>query len=105
MNEYVCLTILANPGEPEPAFKTRLVAFWTHMLRNRPDDYERVYAETTLFSRTQDRVSRQYMVELGVADTLAAELTSAGIAFTPIDLDDTYSKYEAASPEWFVIEH
>jgi hypothetical protein len=105
LTEYVCLTLLANAGETEAAFKSRLAAFWTHMIRNRKDDYERVYAEATRFGATDGRVSRQYMVEADAADAVTAELSANGIAFSPVDVDDTYTKYEAASPDWFQIPH
>ena len=105
MTEYVCLTLVAEAGEAEAAFKSRLAAFWTHMLRNRPDDYERVYAEATRFAAADGRVTRQYMVEADAAGSVTAELAAGGIAFEPVDPDDTYSKYEAASPDWFQIEH
>lgn len=105
MTEYVCLTVLADPGEGESAFKARLTAFWTHMLRNKPDDYERVYAEASRFGVVEGCVSRQYMMEVDVATAVLAELMDSGIAFTPIDEDDTYTKYEATSPDWFQIEH
>jgi hypothetical protein len=105
VTEYLCLNILGNEGESEANLKSRLTAFWTHMIRNRPDDYERVYAEATRFGRTSGRASRQYMVEADSIDVLIAELTAAGLAFAPLDRDDTYSKYEATSPDWFQIEH
>ncbi|MBA4191002.1 MAG: hypothetical protein C0467_23705 [Planctomycetaceae bacterium] len=105
MTEYVCLTVLADPGEGEPAFKARLTVFWTHMLRNKPDDYERVYAEASRFGVVEGCVSRQYMVEADAITAVIAELMDSGIAFTPIDEDDTYTKYEATSPDWFQIEH
>jgi hypothetical protein len=105
LTEYVCLTVLANAGESEAAFKARLAAFWTYMIRNRKDDYERVYAEATRFGTTGGRVSRQYMVEADVADAVTAELSANGVAFAPVDVDDTYTKYEAASPDWFQIPH
>ena len=105
MTEYLCLTLLANPGEAEAAFKARLAAFWTHMLRTKPDDYEKVYAEATRFASTDGRVSRQYMAEVDVMSVLTAELTANGIAFAHIDMDDGYSKYEASGPDWFQIEH
>jgi hypothetical protein len=105
VDEYICLTLVSNPGESEAAFKARLAAFWTHMLRNRPDDYERVYAEATRFGVTEGRVSRQYMVEADAAEVVTGELTAQGVAFAPVDADDTYTKYEAASPDWFQIEH
>lgn len=105
MTDYLCLTLLAAPDESEAAFKARLSAFWTHLLRNKPDDYEKVYAEATRFGRTQGRVSRQYMVEVDAIDAVTGELTANGITFAPVDRDDTYSKYEATSPDWFQIEH
>lgn len=105
MTEYLCLTLLANPDEAEPVFKARLAAFWTHMLRNRPDDYEKVYAEATRFTSVESRVARQYMAEVDVIGVLTRELAAYDIAFAPIDEDDIYTKYEAASPDWFQIEH
>lgn len=105
MDEYLCLTVVANPGESEAAFKARLTAFWTHMLRNKPDDYERVYAEAMKFGTAGGKATRQYLAEAGVADVLTGELTAHGIAFDPVDPDDVYSKYEATSPDWFQIEH
>jgi hypothetical protein len=105
MTEYVCLTLLGESGESEAAFKSRLAAFWTHLLRTRKDDYEKVYAEATKFGTTDGRVSRQYMVEADVIDVVTAELSGNGVAFAPVDTDDTYSKYEAASPDWYQIPH
>lgn len=105
MTEYVCLTVVAAAGEAEVAFKSRLTAFWSHLLRARPDDYERVYAEATRFGTAGGRVTRQYLVEADAAGAVTAELTAAGIDFPPIDPDDTYTKYEATSPDWFQIEH
>ncbi len=105
MTEYVCLTLLAEAGETEAGFKSRLAVFWTHMLRNKPDDYERVYAEATRFGATGGHVSRQYMVEADASDVVTAEVAALGLAFVPVDPDDTYSKYEAASPDWCQIEH
>ncbi len=105
LTEYLCLTLLGEPGESEPAFKARLTAFWTHLLRNRPEEYERVYAEATRFGETDGRVSRQYMVEVDAVDAVTAALSEFGIGYLPPDPDDTYSKYEATSPDWFQIEH
>src|SRR5204863_211846 len=58
VEDYVCVTVRSHPGEPEAEFAARLSRFWTHMLRNRPDEFERVYAETTQFERPGDRLSR-----------------------------------------------
>jgi hypothetical protein len=105
MSDYLCLSLLANPGEAETAFKARLAAFWTHMLRNHPNDYEKVYAEATRFAVIDGRVSRQYLVEAEAVVNLTSELSARGIALAPVDLEDLYTKYEAASPDWFQLEH
>jgi hypothetical protein len=105
MSDYLCLTLVGKPREPEPDFKARLTAFWTHMLRNRPDDYERVYAEATAFGSADGKPTRQYFVEAGAVGVLAGELATAGVDLLPVDEDDVYSKYEASSPDWFQIEH
>ncbi len=105
MDEYLCLTLLAHPGETEPAFKLRLVEFWTHMLRTRPDDYEGVYAEAKAFDDEGGRTCRRYMVEAGAIDAVTAELRAKGVEFAAVDTDDTYSKAEASSSEWFQIPH
>jgi hypothetical protein len=105
MTEYLSVTLLGNPGESEAAFKSRLTGFWTHMLRNRPDEYEKVFAEAVRFGSADGRVSRQYLVEADGVETLARELAVHKIHHAPLDLDDLYTKYEAATPDWFQIEH
>lgn len=105
MTEYLCLTLLSQPSEPDSAFKARLAAFWTVLLRTRPDDYLKVYAEASKFCTAEDRVSRQYMVEVAGVDKLLDDLSAHGIEFEPVERDDTYSKYEATSPDWFQIPH
>ena len=105
MDEYLCLTLASEAGEPEATFKARLVRFWTHMLRTKPDDYAKVYAEATEFESEGDAVTRKYLVEAGVAGVLAAELAAAAVAFRPLDATDLYTKYEATPPDWFWIEH
>ena len=105
MDEYLCLTVLSRAGEGEAEFKARLSAFWTRMLREKPDDFEKVYAETVGFEPHAGQLARKYLIEAGVADVLVPELRAAGVDHLPIDPDDLYSKYEAAPPEWFWIEH
>ena len=104
-DEYLCLTLLANAGESEAAFKSRLTAAWTHLLRTAPDTYEAVYAEAKEFETTSGRVSRAYVVEAEAAGAVAAALATQGVTAQPIDPDDTYSKYEASGSEWFQISH
>ena len=105
MTDYLCVTVVGKSGESESEFKGRLSEFWTHMLRNRPDDYERVYSESKEFDTHGDRPTRQYIAEAGVMRLLTAELTVAGLDFLPVDEDEIYSKYEASSSDWFQIEH
>jgi hypothetical protein len=105
MVEYLSVRLRSQPGEAEADFKARITAFWSHYLRTRPDDYEKVYAEATKFETDNEALTRQYMVEANGVDALIEEMTRAELAFEPIDRDDVYSKYEAAPPEWFWIEH
>ncbi len=103
--ELLCVTLLAHPDEPEATFKGRLTAFWSRLLRERPELYEQVYAEAVEFSEHQGRLGRQYMVEQPAVAELLQQLQAEGIAYAPVDWDDTYSRYEASGPEWFQIEH
>ena len=105
MTEYLCLTLLANAGESESAFKSRLTAFWSHLLRAQPDTYAAVYAEATHFGTADGGVSRAYMVEAAAAEEVVVALIAAGIATHPPDPDDVYTKYEASGSEWFQIDH
>jgi hypothetical protein len=105
VSEYLCVTVRSRPGEGADIFNKRLIAFWSDVLRTRKPDYERVYAETTRFEPSGDRVTRQYMIEAGVADVLAAEMSRSGIDHDAIDTDDVFSKYEATPPDWFQIPH
>ena len=105
MHDYVCVTVLSNAGESQADFSARLSRFWTHMLRIHKADFEKLYAETTQFERKGDRLSRQYLAEAGAIPLLEEELRMAGVQFEPIDLDETFSKYEAVPPEWMQIEH
>src|SRR4051794_26378020 len=103
--DYLCLTLLAPAGESEPAFKARLTAFWTHLIRTQKATYDAVFAEAKEFGTTDGRVSRAYMVEAGAAQAVLDALASNGIEALPLDPDDTYTKYEASGSEWFQIPH
>src|SRR4051794_34991558 len=105
MDEYVCVTMTARAGEAAPAFGQRLTAFWTHLLRSRPEEYARVYAETSRFGTEGGRITRQYFVGAEVISTLASEWAAAGLDHDPIDADELFSKYEATPPDWFQIPH
>lgn len=103
--DYLCLTLVGRHGEAEPAFKTRLSEFWTSVVRGEPDLFERVYAERTAFESFDGTPGRTYLVEADAAETVAALVTRSGLSHRPLDADDVYTKYEAAPPDWFWIEH
>lgn len=103
--DYLCLTVVGRPGEPETAFKTRLSEFWTTIVRGEPDLFERVYAERTAFESHGGALGRTYLVEADAAETVAAWVVKAGLTHAALDADDVYTKYEAAPPDWFWIEH
>jgi hypothetical protein len=105
MTEYLCLTLLANAGETEAAFKSRLTAFWTHLIRTQPAAYAAVYAEARDFETTNSRASRAYVVEAGAAEVVASTLAANGVEALPLDPADTYTKYEVSGSEWFQIAH
>ncbi len=105
MDEYLRLTVLSRPGESQADFAARLSRFWTHLLRQRQNDFEKVYAETTAFEAKDQRWNRQYLIEEDVSGVLEQELAAAGLDCEPIDREDLYSRYEAVPPEWMQIEH
>lgn len=105
MDDLVCLTVVADVGETEAAFHKRLIVFWSHMLRQHEATYECVYAEATQFTTHEQRVARQYFVAVPGVAVVTQQLATAAFVTAPIDLDDTYSRYEATSPDWFQIEH
>lgn len=105
MDEFICLTVRGRPGESEADFAARLCAFWTHLLRNRRDEFEKVYAETTRFETSAGRPTRQYLVRDDAVEAVTREMAAAGVEHAPVDRDDVYTKYEATPPHWMQIEH
>jgi len=105
MDDYLCITVMSLPGEGKADFAARLSEFWTHMLRNHKEDFQKVYAETTAFGTQGESVTRQYLVEAEVVDVLEREFAAGRIGHVPVDRDDTYSKFEATPPDWMWIEH
>ncbi len=105
MDDYLYLILLSRPGESEASFKDRLSAFWTHVLREHPEDFESVYAEKTSFEREGKRLTRTYLIEEKSAAKLVKHLSKMEMDFDPLDPADVYSKYEASPPDWFWIEH
>ena len=105
MDEFVCVTLLSKVGESRDAFHLRLAGFWTHMLRTSPNEYERVYAESSESEVKADRIARRYLVGADIVQLLDEQLFALGVDHEPIDVDDLYSKFEAAPPEWFQVPH
>src|SRR6516225_9744761 len=94
--EYLCLTLTGHEGETESAFKSRLTAAWTVLLRTAPDTYETVFAEAKEFASVGGQVSLSYMIEADTAEAVAKALVAQGLAAQQIDPDDVYSRYEAS---------
>lgn len=105
MDEYLQLTLISHLNEAKPAFSARLSQFWTHMLRNQADTFEKVYAETTAFESRAGRLERHYLIESEALAPLEQELSASGIEHAPVDPEETFSRYEASSPDWMQIEH
>jgi hypothetical protein len=105
VDDYLCITVRSQAGESQEAFKTRLSALWSKMLREDEDRFEKVYAETVEFEQKNSTWTRQYLVERSAVDEVERRLLEAGVDYEPIDPDDVFSKYEAAPPEWMQIEH
>lgn len=105
MDDYVCVVLKSRPDESEAGFKARLSTLWTHMLREHPDDFEKVYAEACAFETRDACLTRKYLVEFDVIEKLQRQFQATGMDHEPIDGEDRYSKYEATPPDWFWIEH
>jgi len=105
VDDYLCVTVRSRPDEREAAFKNRLVEFWTVVLREHPDVYLRVYAETSKFEQGPQVLTRQYLIEASAAEELEVIVGRHQLDVDPIDEDEIYSKYDAAPPEWFWIPH
>jgi hypothetical protein len=105
LDDHICIVVRSNPSESGETFRKRLIEFWSHVIRTRPNDYERVFAESAEPDPDGSAWTRKYLVHVEVADVLETELKGAGLRNDPIDRDDPYSKYEAAPPEWFQIPH
>jgi hypothetical protein len=105
VDDYHCLSVLSKSGESPAEFKARLSAFWTHMLRSHPAVFEKVYAEASEFESNADCLIRKYLIEADALVDLEPQLQAQGMEIEPIDENDVYSRYEAAPPDWFWIEH
>lgn len=105
MEEYQGITLKGKNGEPTPAFSGRLSVFWTQVLRQVPDLFEKVYAETTEFEDHNGSPTRKYAVEPDGVVQLLQLVKTNGLEYLTPDPDDTYTRHEAVAPEWWQIEH
>lgn len=104
-DDYLCVTVMSEAGESQSEFAARLSEFWTRMLREFADDFEKVYAETIAFEEEAGRFQRQYLCEDACIEVIVREMDADGIAHEEVDPDDRWSKYEAPASEWWQIEH
>jgi hypothetical protein len=105
MEEFQGVTAKGQQGENEGAFSARLSTFWTVVLRQNPELFEKVYAETTEFEEDNGSPTRKYAIEPDAVQEVTQMATRHGIDFLPVDPDDTYTRHEAVAPEWWQIEH
>jgi hypothetical protein len=105
VTEFVAVEVLGTNGEVEAHFGQRLTAFWSEILREIPDEFEKVYAETILFETVRGKPSRCYAIESDAVDLFVGKLRQAGFEVPSPSDEDIYTKYELPATEWWQIEH
>jgi hypothetical protein len=105
MKEYILITVCSKKDESENTFSQRLSLFWTQMLRQTPEEFEKVYAECSEFENHAAILSRKYAILPELAAPLKTKLLNEGLHVLDVDIDDFYSPYEITAPEWMQIEH
>lgn len=105
MEEFVCISVFAKPQEAEGPFKQRLTHFWTQILREIPDEFEKVYAETIEFETEAGKLCRRYAIEPDVVALMVSKIEKAGFEVAPHGEEDIYTKHELPATEWWQIEH
>lgn len=105
MKEYILVTVCSKKEESENTFSQRLSLFWTQMLRQNPEEFEKVYAECSEFENHTGILSRKYAILPELASPLKTKLLNEGFDALEIDIDDFYSPYEITAPDWMQIEH
>lgn len=105
MKEYILITVCSKKDESGNNFSQRLSLFWTQMLRQSPEEFEKVYAECSEFENHDATLSRKYAILPELAGPLKTKLLNEGLQVLDIDIDDFYSPYEITAPEWMQIEH
>ena len=105
MKEYILVTVCSKKQENSNTFSHRLSLFWTQMLRQNPEEFEKVYAECTEFENHVGILGRKYAILPELADLLKTKLLNDGFDVLDIDTEDFYSPYEITAPDWMQIEH
>lgn len=105
MKEYILVTVCSKKQENRNTFSQRLSLFWTQLLRQSPEEFEKVYAECCEFENHLDIMNRKYAILPELAVPLKTKLENDGFEVLDIDTEDFYSPYEITAPEWMQIEH
>lgn len=105
MKEYILVTVCSKKEESENTFSQRLSLFWTQMLRQNLEEFEKVYAECSEFENHGGLLGRKYAILPELASPLKTKLLNEGFDVLDIDTDDFYSPYEITAPDWMQIEH
>jgi len=105
MKEYILVTVCSKKEESENTFSQRLSLFWTQMLRQNLEEFEKVYAECSEFEKHAGVLGRKYAILPELANPLKIKLHNEGFDVLDIDIDDFYSPYEITAPDWMQIEH
>lgn len=105
MKEYILISVCSKEEETQIEFSQRLSQFWTQMLRQSPEEFEKVYAECTEFEIENTILVRKYAILPELADFLKTNMENQSLKVLEIDPDDIYNNYEITAPEWMQIEH
>ncbi len=105
MKEYILITVCSEKDENGNTFSQRLSLFWTQMLRQSPEEFEKVYAESSEFENQAGVLKRKYAILPELTEFLKNKFLSERLNVLDIDIDDFYSPYELTAPDWMQIEH
>ncbi|NBR05269.1 MAG: hypothetical protein EBT92_05810 [Planctomycetes bacterium] len=75
------------------------------MLRQSPEEFEKVYAESSEFENQAGVLKRKYAILPELTEFLKNKFLSERLNVLDIDIDDFYSPYELTAPDWMQIEH
>ena len=88
MDEFACIRVGSRSKESSAEFNSRLIAFWSGVIRANPDAYALVCAESSRFEPEGDFITRRYLVAEPALAAIEQMLTSSGLEFHPVDRDE-----------------